>query len=122
MKSYNNFIGIDIGKRYFVAAFHGEKITKEYNNDSAGISEFIKDKQAALSSGLCVLEATGGYEISALLALCNEGFSVHRAHGRQVKNFIRSYGNEAKTDATNARSLARYAQERGDSLSLSPLQ
>jgi transposase len=118
MKSYNNFIGIDIGKRNFVAAFYGQKTTKEYDNDAAGIAEFIKEKKEILSSGLCVLEATGGYEMHTLLHLCNEGFAVHRAHGRQVKSFIRSYGNEAKTDAVDARNLARYAQERSESLAL----
>ncbi len=118
MASYTNFIGIDISKRTFVAAFHGEKTTKEYDNTAEGIAAFIKEKSDILNSGLCVLEVTGGYEMRAALSLCQEGFSVHRACGRQVKNFIRSYGNEAKTDAIDARSLARYAQERCESLPL----
>ena len=118
MKSYNNFIGIDIGKRTFVAALDGEKTTKEYNNSAEGIAQFIEEKRPILTSGLCVVEATGGYEMHVLLSLCNAGVSVHRAHGRQVKSFIRSYGNEAKTDAIDARSLARYAQERSKSLAL----
>jgi len=118
MKSYTNFIGIDISKRSFIAAFDGGKTTKEYKNTVEGIAEFIKEKGDILSSGLSVLEATGGYEMRTLLSLCNAGFSVHRAPGRQVKNFIRSYGNEAKTDAIDARGLAQYAQERSESLAL----
>jgi transposase len=118
MKSYNNFIGIDIGKHTFVAATHGEKITKEYDNDATGIAQFIEEKKAVLDSGLCVLETTGGYEMRLLLNLCEAKCSVHRAPGRKVKNFIRSYGNEAKTDAIDAKVLARYAQERFESLEL----
>lgn len=116
MKSYNYFTGIDIGKNSFVVAIFGEKTTKEYTNNAAGIAEFIEDKKEILSTGLCVLEVTGGYEMLLLLRLCGEGLAVHRASGRQVKSFIRSYGNEAKTDSIDAKSLARYAQERHESL------
>lgn len=118
MRSYNNFVGIDIGKKTFVVAIHGERSTQEYDNDEQGIAQFIKDKKEILSEGLCVLEATGGYEMCVLIALLGEKFFVHRAHARQVKNFIRSYGNEAKTDVIDARSIARYAKERCESLAL----
>lgn len=87
-----------------------------YSNNATGIARFIKENKLALSSGLCVVETTGGHEIQLLLALCDVGFSVHRASGRKVKNFIRSYGNEAKTDEIDAKALARYAQERFESL------
>ncbi len=103
MKLYNNLIGIDIGKHNFVVAVHGEKTTKEYENSAKGIAEFIEDKTRMLSAGLCVFEVTGGYEMHLLLRLCDEGFAVHRANGRQVKSFIRSYGNEAKTDIIDAK-------------------
>lgn len=118
MKLYSNFVGIDIGKKSFVVGIHGEKATKEYENDVKGIAEFIEEKKNILSAGLCVLEVTGGYEMRLLLSLCEGGFSVHRAPGRKVKNFIRSYGNEAKTDAIDAKTLARYASERNESLNL----
>ncbi|MCD8524791.1 MAG: IS110 family transposase [Gammaproteobacteria bacterium] len=97
---------------------HGSKTTKSYDNTALGITDFIKEKKEILKTGLCVLEVTGGHEMHLLLCLCDEGFSVHRASGKQVKSFIRSYGNEAKTDVIDARSLARYAQERHASLSL----
>ncbi len=118
MKSYNNFLGIDIGKKTFVVAIHGEKTTKEYDNDATGIARFIKEQKTVLGAGLCVLETTGGHEMRLLLNLCDAGFSAHRAPGRKIKNFIRSYGNEAKTDSIDAKALARYAQERVESLEL----
>jgi transposase len=43
---------------------------------------------------------------------------VHRADTRKVKNFIRSFGSSAKTDALDAKALAKYGQERGASLDL----
>ncbi len=118
MKSYNNFIGIDMGKNNFVVAVHTQKTTKEYANTASGIAEFMEDKNEVLSTGLCVLEVTGGHEMHLLLCLCNAGIFVHRANGRHVKSFIRSYGNEAKTDSIDAKMLARYAKERQESLAL----
>ena len=116
MKSYSSFLGIDIGKNSFVVAIYGEATTKEYNNDAKGIAHFIREKQAILNSGFSVLEATGGYEMNLLLALCDANVVVSRVPGLRVKNFIRSYGNEAKTDIIDAKALARYALERYQSL------
>lgn len=116
MEVYTNFIGIDIGKFNFVVALHGNKATKEYENNPSGINLFKKDYKSLLSTSLCILETTGGYETKLLFTLCDKGFAVHRANTRKVKNFIRSYGNQAKTDILDARSLALYGHERGDRL------
>jgi transposase len=112
MKGYNNFIGIDIGKLNFVVGVHGSKKNKEYENSLEGIHCFIKEYRSLLATGLSILETTGGYEMRLLLILCGEGFSVHRANTRKVKNFIRSLGNGAKTDELDSRSLALYGYER----------
>jgi transposase len=61
---------------------------------------------------LVVCEATGGYETRLLAALVAAGIQAHRADARKVKSFIRSLGTLAKTDAIDARALARYGQER----------
>lgn len=116
MQLYTHFIGIDIGKKTFVAAVQGEKRTKEYENNSTGIEEFIHDRQLILNEALCVVETTGGYEMCLLLRLCANGYAIHKASGRQVKYFSRSYGYEAKTDRIDAMLLARYGQERRESL------
>jgi transposase len=118
MKLYNSFIGIDIGKFTFVVAIHGGKKTTEYENTPLGIHQFIKDYKKYLPTALCVLETTGGYEMKLLLTLCNNNYSVHKANTRKVKNFIRSYGNAAKTDKLDAQALALYGFERAKSLDL----
>lgn len=118
MESYNNFIGIDIGKFSFVTAVHGKRFTREYENNMGGIDQFLSDFSNELPEALCVLEPTGGYEMKLLLALCDKGFAVHRAHTRKVKNFIRSFGSEAKTDSLDAINLGLYGYERSSSLGL----
>ncbi len=116
MTIYHNFIGIDIGKFTFVVGSHGSKETKEYKNDSAGIGEFIADY--AKVDSLYILETTGGHEINLLYTLCAQNFAVTRANTRKVKNFIRSLGNDVKTDTLDAKALARYGFERHDRLEL----
>src|SRR5688572_9855636 len=116
MKSYNNFIGIDIGKFNFVVAIYGKKLTKEYENTPFGIDKFLNEFEKELLNGLCVLEPTGGYELQLLLALCERNYAVHRAHTRRVKNFIRSLGNGAKTDNLDAHNLSLYGYERSKTL------
>ncbi len=118
MKSYNSFIGIDIGKLTFFVAVHGQKTVKEYENTPSGINQFIKDFKQTLSTSLCILETTGGYELRLLLALCAKNYAIHRANTRQVKSFIRSYGNTAKTDRLDAKHLSLYGSERYQSLAL----
>lgn len=118
MNVYNHFIGIDIGKFSFFVAVHGQKQSKEYENTSSGFAEFLKDYKKILSQSLCILETTGGYEIKLLYLLCDKNIAVHRADTRKVKNFIRSYGNHAKTDHLDSLALARYGYERHKELNL----
>lgn len=117
MKEYHNFIGIDIGKFNFVVASYKKKQTKEYTNNNSGIIKFIKDL-ALEKYPLCILEATGGYEMQLLLTLCKKNIAVHRANTRNVKNFIKSFGNKNKTDALDAKALALYGFERCTRLDL----
>jgi len=110
-------IGIDIGKFEFVMAIYGQKNTHNYTNDAEGIALFLEEHKEILINGLTVVETTGGFEIELIKAMLNEKYAVHRAPGRQIKNFIRSFGQYAKTDVIDAIAIARYAKERGDSLS-----
>ncbi|MFI4957403.1 MAG: IS110 family transposase [Gammaproteobacteria bacterium] len=112
MSLYQNFIGIDIGKFTFVAAQHGRKETFEYQYDCNGIQKFLQKFDHLLPTAFIVLEATGGYERDLLTTLCVKQFVVHRANTRKVKNFVRSHGNSAKTDALDAKALAFYGSER----------
>jgi len=109
-------MGIDIGKFNFVVAIYGQKTVKEYENTLTGIERFIQAFKAELPNALVILEPTGGYELTLLLTLCEQGFAVHRANTRKVKNFIRSFGNLAKTDKLDAKSLSLYGFERASSL------
>lgn len=115
---YHNIIGIDSGKFNFFVSVYGKKDVKTYKNSVEGIQEFLNEYKCILKKGLCIIEPTGGYELDALYALCGQSYAVHRADTRKVKNFIRSYGNKAKTDRLDAQALARYGYERQEELTL----
>jgi transposase len=104
------FIGCDVGKSA-IAVF-----------DSADNRGFTlaneHDALDAFAAGLDACEATGGHEAALLDALVRAGRAAHRADARKVKAFIRSLGTLGKTDAIDARALARYGAERHDRLPL----
>lgn len=116
MYQYN--IGIDVGKDEFVVAIYPTKKTYSYSNQRQGFELFFEEHKPVLKEGLIVLENTGGYEYALLKFLEERTLAVHRASGRQIKNFIRSYGQYAKTDRIDAIAIARYSFERQTSLRL----
>lgn len=65
---------------------------------------------------LAVCEATGGHEDKLLAVLHALGIPAHRADAAKVKAYIRSFGKRAKTDAIDARWLARYGIDRDTAL------
>src|ERR1700733_11250234 len=98
-KIYTGFCCIDIGKNSFVAHLKGTEKTYEYENNLSGFQKFFKQHKDRLANSLTVLETTGGYERDCLDFLLENDIAVHRADARKVKNFVRSYGQIAKTDA-----------------------
>jgi transposase len=118
LKSYHNFIGIDIGKYEFVVNQYNTFTTQSFKNDPQGFTAFYKAFKPLLKKALVVLETTGGYELPLLLYLHQIKVATHRANTCQVKNFILSLGTLAKTDKLDAIALARYGYERHPLLSV----
>jgi len=98
-------VGIDVSKRHLDVALADrlERVT----NDAAGLAALIAMTAAAAAS-LVVLEATGGYETAAVLALQGAGIPVAVINPRQARDFARAQGRLAKTDAIDARVLGRF--------------
>lgn len=118
MSNYHNYFGIDIGKKEVVVGIHGSKVTQTFPNSTVGFKTFFKEHKKTLKKALVVLETTGGYEHLFLNNLLDKSIHVHRADTRKVKNFIRSWGQNGKSDALDAQALALYGYERHKTLSL----
>jgi transposase len=101
-------VGIDVSKATLDVAVYGGAEHWQTTNDEAGIEALVQ-RLAALAPERIVLEATGGYEALVLAALGTAGLAVVAVNPRQVRDFARSTGQLAKTDALDAQVLAQFA-------------
>src|SRR5687768_11189567 len=115
---YQNFIGIDISKDTFEAAFYGSNISHTFSNDKEGFALFKQNYKPWLKDALVILETTGGYELEQIGYLQEAAIAVHRANTRKVKHFIKSLGILGKSDSIDAKGLALYGFERHPKLDI----
>tara|TARA_B100001179_G_scaffold217347_1_gene189120 strand:- start:324 stop:1253 length:930 start_codon:yes stop_codon:yes gene_type:complete len=105
-----NYIGVDVAKDW-VDVFDpdtgiGQRI------DTEKLAEFAR----ANTNRLVVAEASGGYERPLIAALEAAGTRYVRVNPRHAREFARATGKLAKTDRTDARTLAAM----GEALKLEP--
>lgn len=90
-------------------------------NTAAGHRELCK--RAKAGGALTVMEASGGYERAALLALHIAGLPARLCDPRKVRLFARASGRWAKNDRLDARAIAAFAQAiPGENHTLDPVQ
>jgi transposase len=103
-----DYIGVDMAKERFEWAVHGARSSQGATNDTAGFEMFLADLRQR-RVGLIVIEATGGLERALACVLLQEGLPVSVVNPRAAREFARSMGHLAKTDAIDALALAHYA-------------
>jgi transposase len=106
--SQETFVGIDVSKAQLDVAIHLQDGAHDFQNDSKGISKLVAFLQT-LAPTLVVLEATGGYEMPAACAVAAAQIPVAVVNPRQTRDFAKSTGRLAKTDAIDAAVLAHFA-------------
>ena len=114
------FVGIDVSKDSLEMALDDKGKTLYISNDEKGIAELRAAIKAACtpaeandaprSVAAIVLEATGGFERKAAVALCSAGLPVMVVNPRQARDFAKAMGYLAKTDAIDARVLSHFAR------------
>ena len=103
------WVGIDVSKSYLdVDCLQSDPLAR-YANDEAGISE-LQRVVLNLEHPAIVCEASGGYEPERVLALSAAGVRVSVVNPRWVRELARALGQQAKTDALDAYSIARFGQ------------
>lgn len=110
------FIGIDIGKSSFVAAYPSSSgyHTRTYPNSVAGIKKFISSLSAAEHH--CVMEATGNYGFLLLYMLHNSGINASLINPKQIRHFARMMMAVTKTDTQDACMIALYGEKMNPSV------
>lgn len=109
MDSGSVFVGIDVSKAHLDVAVRPGEVEWRSPNTDAGVRE-VTDRLKWRAPSLIVLEATGGMEVPLVSALAIQGLPVVVVNPRQVRDFARSTGRLAKTDALDARVLAHFAE------------
>jgi transposase len=103
------FVGIDVSKSSLDVATSPSGPAWRAANDAEGIDPLVA-RITGLNPALVVLEATGRYEAPCAAALAAAGIPTAVVNPRQVRDFARSMGRLAKTDALDAAVLALFAE------------
>jgi transposase len=103
------FVGVDVAKTELVTGLRPTGEAWTVSNDETGIQELLQRLRPHVPV-LVVIEATGGYERGVVAALATAGIPLVVANPRQVRDFVRSTGQLAKTDRIDAQVLALFAE------------
>jgi transposase len=119
--AYQLYVGIDVAADSFTGAWlaPGGKPSAPFTGEqtAAGFAALDRRLRAAAASAagtLIVMEATGNYWVALAVALHELGYRIAVVNPRQAHHFAKAQLRRAKTDALDARDLARLA------LALSP--
>ena len=105
------FVGIDVSKATLELALDDKAKTQCLGNDERGVAALLAElKPVAHRVAVVLLEATGGLERRAAVALCMAGFSVMVVNPRQAHDFAKAMGHLSKTDSIDARALSHFAR------------
>lgn len=112
------YVGIDIAQAKFDAAiWQGSTGTtlNSFSNGSVGFEQLAQQLQATLPVSeaqiVLVLEPTGGYELALVAFAYTHAWQVCLPNPKQVRDFAKSCGRRAKTDAQDALLLAQFGAE-----------
>jgi transposase len=103
------YVGIDVAKDRLDVHIRPLAKTIAVANDEEGMEQLL-DILSPLHIERVVLEASGGYEKAAFLALVEAGQAVSIVNPRQVRDFAKGAGRIAKTDTIDAATLAHFAE------------
>lgn len=111
MKNFSaaTLIGIDVAKDTLEVCFGPEGPVERLANDLEHHDQ-LASRLRQDGVALIVLEATGGYEAAVAGALQAADLPVAIVNPRQARRFAQALGLLAKTDAIDARVLARFAE------------
>lgn len=103
------FVGIDVSKDTLDVHIHpqGESFKLARNGD--GVEQLVQ-RLKELELAAIAVEATGGFEGMVVAALGAAGLPVVVVNPKQVHNYAKALGLNAKTDPLDASVIARFAE------------
>jgi transposase len=110
MQDIEQWIGIDVCKRWLDVHLRPFDKSFRVSNDIQGINEILSHLNPVVGVGRIILESTGGHERQAALALSKLGYPVVVINARQGRNFAKAANQLAKTDKVDAAILAWFGE------------
>ena len=107
-KDEEQFVGVDVSKETVDVYIHpvGEHFVLP--RTAAGMEKLIV-RLKSIAPALVAMEATGGLEVMVAASLAEAGQPAVVVNPKQVHNFAKALGVNAKTDALDAAVIARFA-------------
>lgn len=102
--------GVDVSKAWLDGWIEAGGY-RRFANDTAGTAD-LASWAASHGAGLVVMEASGGIEQAAFLALWRAGLPCALTNPRAVRRFAEAIGRLEKTDRIDAEVIARHAAAR----------
>ena len=106
---HSHFVGIDVSKAHLDVHVLPTGDSFRVSHDDDGLVTLI-ERLRPVAPVVLVLEATGGYEVTAAATLASAGLPVAVVNPRQIRDFARATGQLAKTDTLDARVIALFAE------------
>ncbi len=105
------WVGIDVAKAHLDVAIGETSPVRRFPNTAAGHRRLLAALGAVAVAGI-VLEATGAYYQALMAQLQAAGYAPAAINPQWIKAFKTSDGQRAKTDALDARAIARYGRQK----------
>lgn len=110
LKKYELEVGVDVAKKFLCVCIKNK--IKSYPNTTAGINVLFAAIAKIGGEARITCEATGSYQ-DLLVRMClQKGIPISQCDASQIKHYIKSFGQRAKTDPIDARFIADFARER----------
>jgi transposase len=109
MSASSVVVGVDVAKAHVDVVVLGANLDAQRWDNLAEAHSALAAALKPQGVALVVMEATGGYEAALACALQAAGLPVAVVNPRQARDFAKSMGRLAKTDAVDARMLAELA-------------
>jgi transposase len=103
-------VGIDVAKHTLEWCAGAEGKIQHARNEPRSIAQLVR-QLLALAPARVIVESTGGYERALVAKLAEAGLAVVVVNPSRVRSFAQGLGILAKTDAIDARLLARFGEK-----------
>ncbi|EXC65265.1 Pilin gene-inverting protein [Morus notabilis] len=113
MRVSKSIVGVDVAKVELVTYQLDTDLLVPIANDKSSIKRWLKTlpRTTALA-----VEATNIYHVDLVELAYESGFDVYIIDGFQLSNYRKGIGGRSKTDASDARLLARFLNNEGEDL------